>query len=283
LGTIEGVARAKAEVIRVLPPGSACVVPAGEPLLEPYLRDDLDTITVGPGGDVRLLSFDAGRARIELRGKRLELELPLSEPYNVENTLTAVAAAHALGVEPAGRVEVELSPKRGQVVVLPSGAEVVVDCAKTSPRSLQAALDQFVTAPAKRRIAVLAFLRNLGEHSSRYHRAAGAHARKVGIDEMVTVGREALMFLAGFDGPSHSVETPEEARTVIDRIAGAGDRVLLKGPLPLELERMVTDVWPPPGERYAGPASGSGSEQRPNGHAEGGQLAVARAPVRGLE
>jgi UDP-N-acetylmuramoyl-tripeptide--D-alanyl-D-alanine ligase len=233
LGTIQGVARAKAEVIRVLSPGCRCVVPAGEPLLEPHLRDDLDTITVGPGGDVRLLSFEAGRAQIELRGRRLELELPYSEPYNLENTLMAVAAAHALGVEPAGRVDVRLSPKRGQVVALPSGAEVVVDCAKTSPRSLEAALDQFVIAPAKRRIAVLGFLRNLGERSPRYHRAAGAQARRVGIDEMVTVGREARMFLAGFDGPSHSVETPEEARTVIDRIAGAGDQVLLKGPLPL--------------------------------------------------
>ena len=65
LGTVERVAAAKAELIRDLRPGAACVVPASEPLLEGHLRDDLDTVTFGPGGDVMLLAFDAGRAEIE--------------------------------------------------------------------------------------------------------------------------------------------------------------------------------------------------------------------------
>ena len=74
LGTVERVAAAKAELIRDLRPGAACVVPAGEPLLERHLRDDLDTITFGPGGDVSLLSFERGRGRagtaeIEARGE----------------------------------------------------------------------------------------------------------------------------------------------------------------------------------------------------------------------
>ena len=74
LGTVERVAAAKAELIRDLRPGAACVVPASEPLLDAHLRDDLDTITFGPGGEVMLLSFDAGRAEIEARGKLIELE-----------------------------------------------------------------------------------------------------------------------------------------------------------------------------------------------------------------
>ena len=71
LGTVERVAAAKAELIRDLRPGAACVVPAGEPLLDAHLRDDLDTITFGPGGEVMLLAFDAGRAEIEARGRQL--------------------------------------------------------------------------------------------------------------------------------------------------------------------------------------------------------------------
>src|SRR5205085_8020935 len=97
LGTIERVAAAKAELIRDLHPGAACVVPQAEELLAEHLRDDLDTITFGEGGDVQLVSFENGRARIAARGRELDLELPFSEPYNVRNTLAAVAAATAIG------------------------------------------------------------------------------------------------------------------------------------------------------------------------------------------
>ena len=101
LGTVERVAAAKAELIRDLAPGAACVVPAAEPLLDAHLRDDLDTITFGPGGDVNLLSFDGGpRGDRRPRAASLHLELPFSEPYNLLNTLAAVAAALAVGVRP---------------------------------------------------------------------------------------------------------------------------------------------------------------------------------------
>ena len=50
LGTVERVAAAKAELIRDLRPGAACVLPASEPLLDAHRRADLDTWTFGPGG-----------------------------------------------------------------------------------------------------------------------------------------------------------------------------------------------------------------------------------------
>ena len=74
------------------------MVPAGEPLLADHLRDDLDTITFGPGGDVELLGLDATAApRSTARGERSALELPYHQPHNLLNTLAAVAAALAVG------------------------------------------------------------------------------------------------------------------------------------------------------------------------------------------
>ena len=67
LGTVERVAAAKAELIRDLRPGAACVVPASEPLLDAHLREqELDTWTFGPGGQVqaaRLRRTAAPRSR----------------------------------------------------------------------------------------------------------------------------------------------------------------------------------------------------------------------------
>jgi UDP-N-acetylmuramoyl-tripeptide--D-alanyl-D-alanine ligase len=241
LGTIERIAAAKAELIRDLRPGATCVVPAGEPLLEPHLRDDLETITFGDGGDVRLVSFEGGRATIDARGTEVVLELPYDEAYNVLNTVAAVAAATALGVAPAGRVDVAFSSLRGEIVELGGGVTVVNDCYNANPMSMNAALEHLARSPAERRIAVLGTMAELGPDGERFHREAGRRADELGVDVLVTVGEEALPFGAEFDGETHAVASPEEARAILEELARPGDRVLVKGSRSAGLERVVGD------------------------------------------
>ncbi len=239
LGTVERVAAAKAELIRDLEPGAACVVPVSEPLLEQHLRDDLDTWTFGPGGQVQLLSFEAGRAEIEARGERIELELPYSEPHNLLNTLAAVAAARALGVTPRGSVDARFSSLRGEIVELPGGVTVVNDCYNANPMSMRAALDHLVASGAERRIAVLGTMAELGPGSDDYHREIGAHATELGVEVLVPVGERALPYTRGFNGETHAVSTPEEAGALLSELARPGDRVLIKGSRSVGLERVL--------------------------------------------
>jgi UDP-N-acetylmuramoyl-tripeptide--D-alanyl-D-alanine ligase len=240
LGTVERVAAAKAELIRDLRPGAAAVVPASEPLLDAHLRADLDTWTFGPGGQVQLLALDAGRAEIEARGERVELELSYAEPHNLLNTLAAVAAARAIGVRPAGRVDVSFSSMRGDVVELPGGVTVVNDCYNANPMSMRAALEHLAASPARRRIAVLGTMAELGEGSPGYHREIGERAAELGVDVLVTVGDEALGYAEGFDGETQAVGTPEEAGALLEELALPGDRVLVKGSRSVGLERVLS-------------------------------------------
>jgi UDP-N-acetylmuramoyl-tripeptide--D-alanyl-D-alanine ligase len=239
LGTVERVAAAKAELIRDLRPGAACVVPASEPLLDAHLRDDLDTWTFGPGGQVQLLSMDGERAEIEARGERIELELAYREPHNLLNTLAAVAAAGALGVRVGGAVNVQFSSLRGEVVELPGGVVVVNDCYNANPMSMRAALDHLAESPAERRIAVLGTMAELGRDSAEYHREIGEHAAARGVDLLVPVGEEALAYTGGFDGETQPVATPEEAGSLLEEVARPGDRVLVKGSRSVGLERVL--------------------------------------------
>jgi UDP-N-acetylmuramoyl-tripeptide--D-alanyl-D-alanine ligase len=240
LGTVERVAAAKAELIRDLRVGAACVVPASEPLLERHLRrTELDTWTFGPGGQVRLLSFDGGHAEIEAREETVELELGYSEPHNLLNTLAAVAAARALGVPVGGRVSVRFSSLRGELVELPGGVTVVNDCYNANPMSMTAALDHLAASDAARRIAVLGAMAELGEDSPAYHREIGAHAAALGIDVLVPVGEDALAYADAFPGEVHRVETPEEAGALLEELARPGDRVLIKGSRSVGLERVL--------------------------------------------
>jgi UDP-N-acetylmuramoyl-tripeptide--D-alanyl-D-alanine ligase len=240
LGTVERVAAAKAELIRDLPAGAACVVPASEPLLDVHLRrDELDTWTFGPGGEVRLLAFDAGRAEIEARQEAVQLELRYSEPHNLLNTLAAVAAACAADVPVGGSVSVRFSSLRGEVVELPGGVTVVNDCYNANPMSMRAALDHLAASAAPRRVAVLGAMAELGEGSDEYHREIGAHAARLGIEVLVPVGEGALAYTEQFDGETHPVATPAEAAALLEELARPGDRVLIKGSRSAGLERVL--------------------------------------------
>jgi UDP-N-acetylmuramoyl-tripeptide--D-alanyl-D-alanine ligase len=239
LGTVERVAAAKAELIRELRPGASCVVPAEEPLLAAHLRDDLDTWTFGPGGQVSLVHSEDGRVELDARGKRVELELPYSEAHNVLNTLAAVAAAMAVGVTPAGRVDVRFSSLRGEVVELPGGVTVVNDCYNANPMSMRAALEHLAETPSARRIAVLGTMAELGEGAAGYHSEIGELASRLGIDLLITVGDEALGYAEGFEGQAQSVGTPEEAGALLEELGQPGDRVLVKGSRSVGLERVL--------------------------------------------
>ena len=233
-------AAAKADLIRDLQPGATCVVPAGERLLDAHLRQDLDTITFGPGGQVMLLSFDGGAAEIEARGERIQLELPYSEPFNLLNTLAAVGAALALKVRPAGRVDVRFSSLRGEVLELPGGVTVVNDCYNANPMSMRAALQHLAETPAERRVAVLGTMAELGPESGTFHREIGEEAAALAIDVLVTVGEEAVAYADAFDGEAYSTSTPEEAGALLEELVLPGDRVLVKGSRSVGLERLLS-------------------------------------------
>ena len=239
VGTVEGAAAAKAELIRDLPPDGTCVVPAGERLLAGHLRDDLRTISFGDGGDVRLRSFERGRAEIDALGERLSLELAYDQPYNLVNTLAAVAVALALGVRPEGRVEPRFSKLRGEIVELDEGVTVINDCYNANPMSMRAALEHLAAAGEGRRIAVLGGMAELGADAARYHREVGRRADELAIDVLITVGELALPIGEGFGGETYSVADPEEAGALLHEVAEPGDRVLVKGSRSVGLERVL--------------------------------------------
>jgi UDP-N-acetylmuramoyl-tripeptide--D-alanyl-D-alanine ligase len=239
LGTLEAVAAAKAELIRDLKPGATAVVPANEPLLEPHLREDLDTIAFGPGGDVAFVDLHDGVATFDVRGGRRQVEVSFSEPHNLLNAAAAIAAAGAIGVEPEGRLDVRFSSLRGEVVELEGGVTVVNDCYNANPMSMRAALEHLAATPAERRLAVLGTMAELGSGGEQYHREIGALADELGIDVLITVGEPALPIAAGFEGEKHAVATPEEAGALLEELGHKGDRVLIKGSRSAGLERVL--------------------------------------------
>jgi UDP-N-acetylmuramoyl-tripeptide--D-alanyl-D-alanine ligase len=247
MGSLEGVAKAKAELLEGLYDGATAVVPSDEPLLEPWLRDTLNIVSFGPGGDVVFegSSLRGGRVPdavpeshvIIASGERIELELPFDQAHNLMNTLAAVAAVRAIGVTPSGRLDVRFSALRGERVLLGMGATVINDCYNANPLSMRAALDDLAThETAGRRVAILGDMLELGPAEDDHHRDVGAYAATAGVDVLVTVGPRAARMLDRYDGEGYAVADAAEAAAMAGELIAAGDVVLVKGSRGVGLE-----------------------------------------------
>jgi UDP-N-acetylmuramyl pentapeptide synthase len=228
LGTIEAIAATKSELLEGLRPGGTAIVPADEPLLNTHLErlpEGVSTVTFGPGGDVEALP--AG------------LQLPFTSAHMRRNALAALAAARAVGVEPAGALEVALSELRGQRRDLAGGVVVIDDCYNANPMSMRAALDDLAASdvvPPARRIAVLGDMLELGPDEVRFHEEIGAHARAVGVDVLVTVGPLAAAMGPAFGGRTVAVDAAGEAVEALRPLLAEGDTVLVKASRGVGLE-----------------------------------------------
>jgi UDP-N-acetylmuramoyl-tripeptide--D-alanyl-D-alanine ligase len=247
VGSLEGVAKAKGELLVGLRDGATAVVPVGERLLGPWLRAELRVVTFGSGGDVELdprpaHAIDTGAATravftIRAGSEEHELELPFSSAHNLRNALAAVAAARAVGVHPEGRVDVRFSALRGEHVELPNGAIVINDCYNANPLSMRAALDDLATQePARRRIAVLGDMLELGADEREHHRQIGAVARQAGVAVLITVGSLAAEMAVRYEGEVHAVGDAAAAARLAGDIVQPGDVVLVKGSRGVGLE-----------------------------------------------
>jgi UDP-N-acetylmuramoyl-tripeptide--D-alanyl-D-alanine ligase len=274
LGSIEGVAAAKAELIEGLKVGATAIVPADEPLLEKYRRKDIETVTFGPGGDVRLQERkEDGGVVIDDRGQEIVLKVSFRQAVNLQRNLpAAVAAARAIGVTPEGEVRVRFSKMRGERKELPGGGGVLIeDCYNANPMSMRAAIDDLMegaqtdigttgtsasidttstddttigtdidTRPRARarKVAVLGDMLELGAEERRYHREIGEYAAAKGVDVLIAVGGVAPEMAKGFAGEKHVVPDANAAAELLEALLRPGDTVLVKGSRGVELERV---------------------------------------------
>jgi UDP-N-acetylmuramoyl-tripeptide--D-alanyl-D-alanine ligase len=239
LGTIEAIAATKAELIAALPAHGTAVVPAGERLLEPYLRRDIKTVTFGQGGDVHLRAAAEEHVTIALDERVIDLEVPFTQAHLRTNLLAAAAAADAIGVTPSGRVEVALSPGRGQRTQLPGGVTLIDDCYNANPMSMRAALDDLAATAAseqRRRVAVLGDMLELGPAERDYHVKIGEHAGRTGVDVLVTVGPLAAAMADRFRRETHTTRDAGEAAGLLPALIEPGDVVLVKASRGVGLE-----------------------------------------------
>ena len=253
-GSVDGVARAKSEIVQGL-------LPSGTAVLN---RDDerawaMREIAPGP-----VLSFSAsGDPAAEIRAENVEADdeahavLDLVAPgaprtrvrlglpglHNVGNALAAVGLAVAAGVPAADAVaalagaRIE-SPHRLDVrsVAAPGGGELLLvdDSYNANIDSMTASLASLpALAGERRRVVVVSEMLELGDSSDADHARTGELVARAGASLLVTIGAGAAPAAeaARRAGVAEVVELSDADAALerVDALVRAGDAVLVKG------------------------------------------------------
>ncbi|HNT33666.1 MAG TPA: UDP-N-acetylmuramoyl-tripeptide--D-alanyl-D-alanine ligase [bacterium] len=126
---------------------------------------------------------------------------------------------------------------------LPSGATLLKDVYNANPNSTRAALNLLGSLPARKRIAVLGDMMELGDDSESFHREMGAMVAQSELDMLLTVGErsQAIAEQAKADGFRGTVQQCSSNGAVSDLLKTEirkGDVVLLKASRAMKFEEI---------------------------------------------
>lgn len=252
LGSRENIMKAKLEITDFFDKNSTLIVNGEDELLKSLKTDRYKLIKVGLGREFDIYSknvslfeesieYNVVKDNEELEG-RVKLNIP--GKHNVLNSLLAYACGQLLGLESEdicrGFMNLEATSMR--LDIIPCGRyRIINDCYNASPDSMRAALDVQAHMAAKRRIAVLGTMRELGHESYNAHREVARYARENGIDLLVTLGEFGDAYKEGFQRDDDFVymDTPEGAAEFLKGSLEEGDLVLFKASRAMKFESII--------------------------------------------
>jgi len=242
-GSRDAVADGKWELVAGLPEGGIAVLPDDEPRLRRPHPGPTITFGTGPTALFRVIALttdEQGRPSFAIRGcgRTFPVTLAMAGSHNAHNAAAALAAATAIGVDPAAAVagleRAQASPWRMEITK--GRFTVVNDAYNANPTSMEAALRTVASMPG-RSLAVLGEMAELGSLAAEEHRSIGRLAADLAFDTVITVGEDhGLAAAAG----GVNVPDPDTAFAVIAGDLGDGDVVLVKASRSVGLEDLAT-------------------------------------------
>jgi len=262
LGSEEAIADAKGEIFEGLEEDGDAIIPNESPhrdrLIRAARRHAGRIITFG-GGDADVTAIHAVRAEKGgslITASLLERELTFTVSQRgehwVSNALAVLATVEALGadVAVAGLALADFGDLKGRgerlIFEFDDGEVLVIDESyNANPASMAATLRSLgKETKAKRRIAVLGPMRELGTHSDALHAGLAPEVIAANVDRLILVGEETRALEVALEGrvAINRAQDVEHATRILKDQLRPGDVVLVKASNSVGLARLVEQV-----------------------------------------
>jgi UDP-N-acetylmuramoyl-tripeptide--D-alanyl-D-alanine ligase len=264
--SVDEIALAKRELVESLGPQGVAVLNAGDERVRGFAKvhpGSTRTFGVEVEADFQALKLESRQPqgmRFQLRWtgqggglRETEFASPLPGRHNVSNVAAAIAVAGVFGIEPPELVgavgRLEPFRMRGEFVET-GGVKIFNDCYNANPAAVMAMLDVLRQTPAKRRVAVLGEMLELGEASMTLHRQVGKAAAEAGCDVLVAVQGNAIEMVTGAVAAGLAASSAYffgnagAAGDFLAKFLKPGDAVLFKASRGVGLDRALEKVAP---------------------------------------
>jgi len=194
---------------------------------------------------------DAGTLVLNYSGasQTLSIAVPFPGAHNRSNLAAAISAALLLGINAeelaASVAGLSLPSGRYESIALTAGPRLIYDAYNANAGGTIATLNAFSSENARRRIAVLSSMAELGADAPAIHERVGAHAANLNIDVLMVGGDFAASLAAGAARAGFPRERivsfagNKEAAEWLRKNATDQDVVLLKGSRKYRMEEIV--------------------------------------------
>jgi UDP-N-acetylmuramoyl-tripeptide--D-alanyl-D-alanine ligase len=256
---IEGIARAKYELVEALPSDGIAVLNCddehvarfGEGMGERAVYYGLGECAEVRAVQVAEVGADGVVFTVTAYGERASVQLQMLGRHNVHNALAAIAVGLRSGMTltecAAALGELRAGDKRGEISEW-RGATIINDSYNSNPRALDAMVDALLAMPASgegRHIVVAGEMLELGSDGIAFHAACGQRMAERGVDIVIGVRGLAGALVEGAAKTGMEaifVATPEEAGAWLKANLRGGDAVLLKASRGVKLERALAGL-----------------------------------------
>lgn len=261
LGSRENILKAKMEIASEFGPGNTLIINNDDDMLrtinQSYLPYEL--VKVGTLSeynpdylitDIQDRGIDGISFKIKHGDEVHDVKLGTPGAHNALNFGLAVAGAMVMGtsMEEAIRGIKKMKMTGSRLRVIESGEIRIIDDAyNAAPNSMKSALSTLSNTPAKRRVAVLGGINELGELSEKEHRDVGRFAGECDLDLLITIGEMAAWIGEEAQRKSSNLksmhfDSKEGVYPLIKEIFKPGDVVLVKASRSYELDKLAEQI-----------------------------------------
>ncbi len=254
LGSIENVARAKAELVEGMKEGGTAILNADDPrvaAMSSLSRGRVITYGIENTADIRAENivferFGETKFTLTANGERADVMFPLNGKHNILNALAAGAVGVSFGMtvgDIAASLRSALSPpQRGEVLHFAAGFTVINDSYNSNPDALLSMIQTLVDgAGPGRKIVVAGEMLELGPDAAKIHRETGGRIASSGVDLLIGVRGLADQMVEGAKGQldARFAVDSDAAGEMLCNLVEAGDVVLVKGSRGVRTEKVI--------------------------------------------
>ena len=257
LGSRENILKAKMEIVDGMANDGTLVINGDNDMLKTVknVRQKLIKFGFKDANDVTAYNIkvndNATEFMVKEDEKEYKVKLNLVGENFIYNALAAWVIGRIYGIIPEDRVKALANcefTKMRMNIETKNDIILINDCYNASPESMKVALEALSKQEAKRKIAILGDMLELGEYSDKLHEEVGENVAKNKIDKLYTVGKLAKNIKQGAinEGMNEqnikSFDILEELLNELKNLIQKGDAVLVKASRAMSFEKIVNEL-----------------------------------------